>query len=133
MARMSLFSAALCAGAFAASVALSSAAAPAALDMYVGARNVVQNANVSDCSAKAKTALNGVLHSAFEAGDGTNQWLGYGPADSAGHSSAAAAIHCYPIDHGYVVTFTCSVEVPPNPEMASQLCAKLNDAFGGGK
>lgn len=124
---------ALFAGALAANVVLATAAAPAALDMFVGARNVVQNAPVSDCSAKAKTALNGVLHSAFEAGDGTNQWLGYGPADSSGHSSAAAAIHCYPVDHGYVVTFTCSVEVPPNADMASALCAKLTGAFGDGK
>src|SRR5260370_32212558 len=76
------------------------AAAPAALDMFVGARSVVQNEPLSDCSTKAKTALNSVLQNAFEAGDGTGQWLAYGRLDSSGHSSAAAAVHSYPVDTG---------------------------------
>ncbi|MEO9169673.1 MAG: hypothetical protein ABI282_11710 [Candidatus Baltobacteraceae bacterium] len=111
---------------------LTSAAAPAEVDMAVGARIVVQNAPVSDCSAKAKTALNASLQNAFEAGDGTGQWMAYGQPDSSNHSSAAAAIHCFPVDKGYVATFTCAVEVPPNPEMAPSLCSKLTTAFGAG-
>ncbi len=110
---------------------LGSAPAPAALDMVVGARRVVQNEPVSTCSSKAKTALSAQLPTVFEAGDGTGQWLGYGTADSTGHSSAAAAIHCYPVGNGYVVTFTCAVDQPPNPEDASTLCGKLAGSFGG--
>jgi hypothetical protein len=110
-------------------VAFLSAAAPAEIEMVIGARTTVANAPISDCSAKAKTALNTVLQNAFEAGDGTGQWLAYGPLDSSGHSSATAAIHCYPVDTGYYVTFTCAVEVPPNPDTASSLCTKLAAAF----
>lgn len=117
--------------AFACALGASSAPAPAALDMYVGARTVVPNEPVADCSAKAKNALNAVLQNAFEAGEGTGQWLAYGPPDYSGHANATAAIHCYPVDNGYVVTFTCAVDVPPNPDSASALCAKLTAAFGG--
>jgi len=110
-------------------VGLLTAVAPAEIEMVIGARTTVANEPVSDCSAKAKTALNAVLQNAFEAGEGTGQWLAYGPLDSSGHSSATAAIHCYPVDTGYVVTFTCAVEVPPNPDTATNLCTKLAAAF----
>lgn len=103
--------------------------APADLGMVIGPRVVVTNQPVSDCSAKAKAALNSVLQNAFEAGDGTNQWLAYGPLDSTGHSSATAAIHCYPVDSGYVATLTCAAQVPPNPDTATTLCVKLAAAF----
>jgi hypothetical protein len=115
--------------AFILNAALLTAAAPAEIEMTIGARMTVANAPVSDCSAKAKTALNTVLQNAFEAGDGTGQWLAYGPLDSSNHSSATAAIHCYPVDTGYYVTITCAVEVPPNPDTATSLCAKLAAAF----
>ncbi len=115
--------------AFVVSATLLTAAAPAENEMVIGARTTVPNESVSACSAKAKTALNAVLQNAFEAGDGTGQWLAYGPLDSSGHSSATAAIHCYPVDTGYYVTFTCAVEVPPNPDTATNLCAKLAAAF----
>jgi hypothetical protein len=109
---------------------LAGTSASAAFDMVVGSRSVVQNKPVSDCSTKAKSALNSVLQNAFEAGAGTGQWLAYGPQDSSGHSSASAAIHCFPVGNGYVVTFTCAAEVPPNPDTASGLCTKLTTAFG---
>ena len=115
--------------AFAASAATLTAHASAEIEMVVGPRTTVANEPVSDCSAKAKTALNAVLQNAFEAGDGTGQWLAYGPLDSSGHSSATAAIHCYPVESGYTVTFTCAVEVPPNPDTATALCNKLVAAF----
>ncbi|HTU81122.1 MAG TPA: hypothetical protein VMF61_03275 [Candidatus Acidoferrales bacterium] len=108
----------------------SAAPARADLSMVVGPKTVVPNEPVSACSAKAKSALNAVLQNAFEAGDGTNQWLAYGQLDSSGHSSETAAIHCYPLDTGYVVTFTCAAQVPPNPQTADTLCKKLVDAFG---
>ncbi len=107
-------------------------AARADLNMVLGTRTVVDTGPVSDCSAKAKSALNTVLQNAFEAGDGTGQWLAYGPLDSTGHSSETAAIHCYPLDKGWVATFTCAVQVPPNPETAPALCTKLATAFGAG-
>jgi hypothetical protein len=124
---------ALCVTAFAFAFGTSGAPAPAALDMYVGARTIVQNEPIGDCSTKAKNALNAVLQNAFEAGEGTGQWLAYGPPDYSGHANATAVIHCFPVDNGYVVTFTCAVDVPPNPDTASALCAKLVAAFGAGK
>jgi hypothetical protein len=119
--------------AFAFAFGASGTAAPAALDMYLGARTVVQNEPIGDCSTKAKNALNAVLQNAFEAGEGTGQWLAYGPPDYSGHANATAAIHCFPVDTGYVATFTCAVDVPPNPDTASALCAKLVAAFDAGK
>jgi len=108
------------------SVAFSTARAPADLYMTVGQKLAVQSEPVSDCSTKAKNALNTVLANAFEAGDGTGQWLAYGGPDN----SEAAAIHCFPLDNGYVVTFTCTVQVPPSPSMGNDLCTKLSAAFG---
>jgi hypothetical protein len=107
--------------------------ARAALDLAVGARKVVKNQPVSSCNSSAKSALNSVLADAAEVGSGdTGEWRAYGAPDSSGHSSAAAAVHCYPLDDGYVVTFTCAVETPPNADAASALCTKLATAFGGG-
>ncbi len=108
------------------------ASAPAALDMAIGARSTVQSGAIADCSAKAKSALNSVLQNAFEAGEGTGQWLAYGAPDSAGNSSAAATIHCFPVNAGYIATFSCAVQVPPNPDTATALCTKLIAAFGSG-
>lgn len=121
------------AAAFVLCFAVTSVAAPAALDMAIGTRLVVANEPVSDCSTKAKNALNSVLQNAFEAGEGTGQWLAYGPLDTAGNASATAAVHCFPVDTGYVVTFTCATEVPPNADSAVGLCTKLSAAFGSGK
>lgn len=117
-------------GALLANAALVTAAAPAAVDMTVGTREVVQNHPLSDCSSRAKNALSSVLQNAAEAGVGTGQWLAYGPADASGASTSAAAIHCFPLDKGYVVTFTCAVQTPPNADTASALCTKITGAFG---
>ena len=118
---------AIVAAALTASVALLTAAAPAEILMVIGDSITVPNAPVSDCNAKAKTALDSVLQNAGDNGSGV--WLAYGPPDSSGHSSATAAIHCFPLDSGYNVSFTCAVEVPPNPDTAAGLCAKLSAAF----
>lgn len=109
------------------------ATAPAALDVYVGVRKVVKNQPLSACNNGAKNALSAVLQSAAEVGE-TGQWKGSSAPDSSGNSFAAAAIHCYPLDdqQGYLVTFTCAAQVPPSPDGASALCAKLTDAFGTG-
>ena len=121
---------ALLAGGFALAFGMAGTNSSAAIDLAVGARNVVKNQPVSACNSKAKTALNAVLQNAAEIGEGdTGEWEAYGAADSSGHPSAGAAIHCYPIDNGYVVTFTCAAQVPPNPDTASALCTKLAAAF----
>jgi hypothetical protein len=114
-------------------IGVTAAPVPAALDMVVGARNVVKNEPVSSCNAKAKAALTAVLQSALEVGTGdTGEWKGIGPADSSGNSFAAAAIHCYPLDEvsGYLVTITCAAQTPPNPDTASAICDKLSAALG---
>ncbi len=116
--------------ALSASVALMSTPAFASFDMVVGARSVVQNQPISDCSTRAQNALQSVMNNAIKAGaDGTN-WLAFAPNTNS--PSAAAVIQCYPLDNGYVVTFTCSAEVPPNTVTASGLCNALTNAFGGG-
>jgi hypothetical protein len=108
----------------------STAPSRAAIDMAVGPRQVVKSGTVAECNTKAKSALNAVLQDAAEIGTGdTGEWLAYGPADASGHSSSGAAVHCYPLDNGYFVTFTCAVQVAPNTDTASALCSKLAAAF----
>jgi len=124
--RAAVFSAA-CAVAF----GMTTATSPAALDFAVGARTVVKSEPVSNCNAQARKTLDAVLQDAAEVGSGdTGEWRAYAPPDASGQSSAAAAIHCYPLDDGYLVTFTCAVQVPPNPDSANALCTKLATAFG---
>ena len=113
-------------------VGASTTRAPAALDVYVGARKVVKGQPVSACNAGAATALNAVLQNATEMGTGdTGEWKALGAPDSSGNSFAAAAIHCYPLDDGYLVTFTCAAQVPPNADSASAICDKVTAAFPG--
>jgi len=124
--RAALFSAA-CAVAFGATTTTSRAA----LDFAVGARTVVKGEPVSNCNAQARKTLDAVLQDAAEVGSGdTGEWRAYAAPDASGHSSAVAAIHCYPLDDGYLATFTCAVQVPPNPDSAIALCTKLATAFG---
>ena len=133
MARVSRYRAAAFAAAIIIDLSLVTTSAFAAVDMAIGARAVVPNAPIAQCSMKAKNALDSVLQNAVEAGANTGQWLAYGTPDSNGLSTIAAAIHCFPVGKGYVATFTCSVELPTNPEPASALCTKLTTAFGAGK
>ena len=130
---MSYCRAAFAAGALALGLILTSAPAPASVEMVDGARTVVQNAPLGDCSAKAKGALSIVLKDPFEAGAGTGMWLAYGKADSNGYNHASASILCYPVDSGYVATFTCAVQVPSDAGTASDLCTKLSAAFDATK
>lgn len=105
--------------------------ARAALDVYVGARNEVKGAPLSDCDSKASRALTSVLGRSAEIGD-THEWEATGAVDTAGSSFAAAAVHCYPLDGGgYVVMFTCAAQTPPAPENASVICNQLAENFGG--
>lgn len=106
--------------------------APAALDMYVGIRKAVTGQPLSACNSAARSALTTVQLGAQELGSGTGEWEGYGATDTMNGSTQAAAIHCYPLPGGYLVTFTCAAQVPPSLDSASTLCAKLATAFGVG-
>jgi hypothetical protein len=109
---------------------LAGAPARAALDVVVGARNVVKDEPVSSCDSKASQALKSVLGNQDEINP--HEWRGVGAVDAAGGSFAAAAVHCYPLDGtGYVVTFTCAAQSPPSPESASVICSQLAENFGG--
>lgn len=114
-------------------LALGLAARPAsaALDVVVGARNVVKDEPLSSCDTKASRSLISVLGKAAEVGN-LHEWEAMGAVDTAGSSFAAAAIHCYPLDGtGYVVTFTCAAQTPPAPETAAVICQQLASLFGG--
>ena len=104
--------------------------ANAALDMVAGARGTAVNAPSTECNTKAKAALGSVLLNPFEAGEGTGQWMANGPADSDGQTHAAAALHCFPVGKGYVVTLACAVERPNSTESATDLCGRIEQAFG---
>ncbi|MDE2481820.1 MAG: hypothetical protein KGN02_06485 [bacterium] len=121
------YRAACAAAALACGLALTNAPARANLDTVIGTRTVVPDKPMSDCSARAKSALTTVMNSAFEAGQGSGQWIGV--VRVGGSASAAAVIECHPLDAGYTASFTCSVQVPPNPDTASGLCTKLSTAF----
>ena len=83
------------------------------------------------CDAAAKAALTAVVNDASEIGT-TSEWVGLAPATGPDGTVATAAIHCFPLgSNGYVVTFTCATQVPPNPDSASALCGKLSAAFEG--
>jgi hypothetical protein len=124
--RLAVFAAALTLG-----MAYTTIAAPAALEMSTGLRHVVASGPFSECETNSKTALNASLTNAGETAEGSGQWLAYGPFDAEGRASAAAAIHCYPVGNGYVVTFTCATDVPPSTFSASDLCNRLYASFTG--
>lgn len=105
------------------------AKAPAGLDMADGAQQVVKDQPIAACNAAARTALQAVFSMAQEIGTGTGEWVAYGTPDTANGSTTAGAIHCYPLDPGYLVTFTCAAQVPPSTDSASALCTKLATAF----
>ena len=103
--------------------------APAAIDMAIGDSRVVANQPLSDCNTRAQNALRSVLQAPSEAGQGTGEWAAYAPVQAPATPPAAASIHCFPLGGGYLVTFECAVELPPNPTPASDLCTKLVAAF----
>ncbi len=108
-------------------IALVNAPARANLDTVIAPKVTVTTGTMDDCSARAKSALTTVMNSAFEAGAGSGQWIGV--VRVGGAASAAAVVECHPLDAGYTASFTCSVQVPPNPETADALCTKVTAAF----
>lgn len=125
---LSRYRGALLIGAFALNIGLASLPASAALDVVVAQQSVVPNKPFSDCSSRAKNALNSVMQNAVEAGTGSGHWIGV--ARMEGSISASAVIECHPDGGGYHAGFTCAVQVPPSPDTANALCTKLTTAFG---
>lgn len=119
--------------AFALAFGLTPVAARAALDMADGSRKVVDNEPRSACNSRAAAALQVVLGGAAQVGEDSGEWEAYGPPGVNVGPAAAAAVHCYPVGAGYLVTFTCAVELPYNPDPASVLCTKLEAAFDAAK
>jgi hypothetical protein len=109
---------------------LSSAAAPGAVSMSTGIRYVIPEGSLQECSTKAQTALNAYLQGAAESPAGSGDWLAFGPIGGHGPSTAAAAVRCTPVDKGYVVTFTCAVQIG-NPYDANALCLDIAHNFSG--
>ncbi len=124
---MSRYRGALLIGAFALNIGLASLPASAALDTVVAQQAVVPNKPFSDCSTRAKNALNSVMQNAVEAGTGSGHWVGVQRVE--GSVAASAVIECHPDGGGYRAGFTCAVQVPPNPDTANALCTKLTTAF----
>ncbi len=121
----------LCTAGIAVSAIVCGAAAPAAVEMSTGIRYVMPAGTLDDCSAKAKTALAAYLQTPTEATQGSGEWLAFGPLGSTGPATAAAAVRCYPLTKGYVVTFTCVVQQPENPYAADALCLDVAHNFSG--
>lgn len=111
-------------------VLLCSASAPAAVTMSTGIRYVNPTGSVQECSTKAKTALDAFLQGASEQPAGSGDWLAFGPIGGHGPPSAAAAVRCSAADKGYVVTFTCAVDIG-NPYNADDLCTDIWNNFSG--
>ena len=121
----------LIASAFVAAAGLCFSAAPAAVEMSTGIRYVIPAGSADDCSAKAKTALNAYLQNATEQVSGSGEWIASGPQGVTGPSTASAVVRCFPVGKGYVVTFTCVVQIPGNPYPADALCLDVAHNFSG--
>jgi hypothetical protein len=106
--------------------------APAAVDMSVGIRHVSPDGSAQECSAKAKAALSAFLQGATESSAGSGEWIASAQNQQAGAVTAAATVRCYPLTKGYVVTFTCAVQLPENPFGADALCLDVAHKFYGG-
>lgn len=121
----------LIASAFVAAAGLCFSVAPAAVEMSTGIRYVIPAGSADDCSAKAKTALNAYLQNATEQVSGSGEWIASGPQGVTGPSTASAVVRCFPVGKGYVVTFTCVVQIPGNPYPADALCLDVAHNFSG--
>lgn len=124
---LSRYRGALLIGAFALNIGLASLPASAALDLVVAQQANVPNKPFSDCESRAKSALTSVMQDANETGSGSGQWVGVQRME--GSISATVVVECHPDGGGYRAGFTCAVQVPPNPDTANALCAKVTTAF----
>jgi hypothetical protein len=108
------------------------APAPAAVDMSVGIRHVSDTGSLGDCGAKAKDSLDSFLQGAAESSPGSGEWLAFSRNGVAGTPTAAATVRCFALPKGYVVTFTCVVQLPDSPYSSDALCLDLAHKFYGG-
>lgn len=106
--------------------------APAAVDFSVGIRHISDTGSLADCSAKAKESLEAFLQDATEATPGSGDWIAHSQNGVNGTPTATAVVRCYALSSGYVVTFTCAVELPDNPYTANALCLDVAHKFYGG-
>lgn len=113
-------------------LALPASVASARIDFSVGIRYVSPSGTLQDCSAKAKAALESYLPGATESSPGSGEWVALGQNIQTGAASSAAAVRCYGLPKGYVVTFTCSALLPANPYGAGPLCLDIAHKFYGG-
>jgi len=121
----------LAAAVFSLNVLLCSAAAPAAVEISTGIRYVMDSGTPAECSAKAQTALNAYLQNTSEQPQGSGDWIAFGPVGGVGAQTTSAVVRCYPTGKGYVVTFTCAVEMPGSPYSADALCLDVAHNFSG--
>jgi hypothetical protein len=120
---------------FAAAVFLASlpeSAAIASVELSAGIRHVSDTGSLADCSAKAKASLETYLPGASESSPGSGEWSAMGQNVATGAASSGAAVRCYALPKGYVVTFTCAVQLPANPYGAGELCLDIAHKFYGG-
>lgn len=109
-----------------------SSGAPASVDISVGLRHVSPDGTLADCSDKAKASLDAFLQDATESSAGSGDWLAHSQNGIAGTPTATAAVRCYALPKGYVVTFTCVAQLPDNPYTADALCLDVAHKFYGG-
>jgi hypothetical protein len=121
----------LAAAAVALTMLVCNTAAPAAVEMSTGIRYVIPEGTLSDCSAKAKTALGAFLQTPSESAPGSGEWIAFGSSGLNGPSTAGAVVRCSAIGKGYVVTFTCVVQQPDNLYAADALCLDVAHNFSG--
>lgn len=109
-----------------------SSGAPASVDISAGIRHVSPDGTLADCGDKARASLNAFLENASETNSGSGDWLAHSRNGIAGSPTASAVVRCYALAKGYVVTFTCVVELPDNPYTAAALCLDIAHKFYGG-
>lgn len=113
-------------------IVLPAGTASARVDVSAGIRYLSPSGTLQDCSAKAKAALEAYLPGARESSPGSGEWVALAQNIRTGAASSGAAVRCYGLPKGYVVTFTCSVLAPANPYGAGPLCLDIAHKFYGG-
>jgi hypothetical protein len=109
-----------------------SSVAPASVDISAGIRHVSPDGTLGNCGSKAQSSLDAFLQGAAETNPGSGDWLAHSQNGIAGTPTAIAAVRCYALPKGYVVTFTCTVQLPDNPYTAVALCLDVAHKFYGG-
>jgi len=104
----------------------------ASVDFSVGIRRVSDTGSLADCSAKAKDSLDAFLQGTAESPPGSGDWSAHSANGVNGTPTAVAVVRCYGLSPGYVVTFTCAVQLPDNPYTANALCLDVAHKFYGG-